>query len=70
MHFKTFAFPIMLGLGALVRAVLLLGAWGTCPNNCLPLSNVTVACKVSSHWILETIDFNRHYCFSIVEGFR
>ena len=30
--------------------------------------NVAVARKVSSHWILETIDFNRHYCFNIVWG--
>ena len=26
-------------------------------------STVVVARKVSSHWVLETIDFNRHYCF-------
>lgn len=31
--------------------------------------NVAVVRKVSSHWILETIDFNRHYCFSIVWEF-
>ena len=31
--------------------------------------NVAVVHKISSHWILETIDFNGHYCFSIVWGF-
>ena len=33
------------------------------------VSNVAAAHKVSSHWILKTIDFNRHHCFSIIWGF-
>ena len=35
---------------------------------CLKIRYVAAARKVSSHWILKTIDFNRHYCFSIVWG--
>ena len=33
------------------------------------MSNVAALRKVSSHWILKTIDSNHHFCFSIVWGF-
>ena len=32
------------------------------------MCHVAAARNVSSHWILKTIDFNRHNCFSIVWG--
>ena len=36
---------------------------------CRYVGSVEALRKVSSHWILKTIDFNHHYCFSIVWGF-
>ena len=37
-------------------------------HNWFDFGSVAVLRKVTSHWILKTTDFNRHYCFSIVWG--